>query len=59
MPSWNDCRPCPVCGFEGNLGPSDHQPWCPAFMRGAVDLEGVEQLPFDDPQPVEAARKEA
>lgn len=39
---------CPVCDYNGTGGPSDHEPWCPAFMRGAVDLEGEQQLPFGD-----------
>lgn len=44
---------CPVCDFLGNLGPSDHEPWCPAFMTGAIDLEGELQLPFEEPSDAE------
>lgn len=42
-------RRCPVCDFAGNLGPSDHEPSCPAFMVGAIDLEGEQRLPFEEP----------
>lgn len=36
---------CALCRYEGGT-PSDHEPWCPVFMRGAIDLE--EQLELDD-----------
>ena len=47
MLSWDDKKSCPVCSYWGNLGPSDHEPWCSAFMVGAVDLEGEQELPFE------------
>jgi hypothetical protein len=36
----SDKQRCPVCGYPGDLGPSDHEPWCPCFMAGAIELEG-------------------
>lgn len=49
---------CPVCSYPGGH-PSDHEPWCPAFMRGAVDLEGEMQLPFGEALEAIADRIEA
>jgi hypothetical protein len=41
---------CTLCSYQGSggpPGPSDHEPWCPCFMRGPVDLEG--QLLLESP----------
>lgn len=50
---------CPVCGFRGDRGPSDHQPWCPCFMRGAIAPEGQRTI-FDElaePAPAPTQRR--
>ena len=49
---------CPVCGFRGDRGPSEHEPWCPCFMVGPIALEGQRTI-FDELTklaPREAAR---
>jgi len=43
-------RICAACR-RGGGGPSDHEPWCPAVMRGPVGLEGQMALELEEGEP--------
>jgi hypothetical protein len=48
---------CASCRYEGGT-PSDHEPWCPAFMVGAIDLEGQTTITQELERPARMTRRE-